>query len=294
MTEIRITALRHSAFYAPLLVTIAGGFLQRQGLQPVYRPAEPGASVEAMLRSGEFHLSQSAVATSFVALERGESCDIVHFAQINERDGFFIAGRNAQPDFRWQDLIGKQVLVDHFFQPLAMLRYGLHRQGIALDDLQVIDAGDVAAMDRAFRDGRGEYIHQQGPFPQQLAHEGIAYPLAAVGDAVGPVAFSSLCASRDWLQSEMAVAFMHAYREARQFVIDSPAQEIARLLQRFLPQIDPAVLAETIRAYQGLGCWSREVVIGREGYERLLDVFLHSGAITKRHAYESCMVTPPV
>jgi len=39
MDVINITALRHSAFYSPLLVTIAANFLQQEGLQPHYRPA---------------------------------------------------------------------------------------------------------------------------------------------------------------------------------------------------------------------------------------------------------------
>ncbi len=293
MIEIHITALRHSAFYSPLLATIAGGFLQEEGLEPVYRPATPEMSVEEGLRRGEFHLSQSAVATSFATLERGEVCDLVHFAQINERDGFFITGREPEINFRWQNLAGKRVLVDHFFQPLAMLRYGLHKQGVDFDSLEVIDAGDVAAIDRAFRDGQGDYVHQQGPAPQQLEHEGIGYPVAAVADAVGPVAFSSLCATREWLETNMAAAFMRAYRRGRQFVIESPAEEIARLEQQFFPQISPEVLTETIMAYQLLGCWTPEMAISRESYERLLDVFLHSELITQRYSYESCIVEPP-
>ena len=293
MIEIRITALRHSAFYSPLLATIAGGFLQEEGLEPVYRPATPGMSVEEALRNGEFHLSQSAVATSFAALEQGEGCDVVHFAQINERDGFFLAGRKPETDFRWQNLVGKKVLVDHFFQPLAMLRYALHKQGVEFDALEVIDAGDVAAIDKAFRDGRGDYVHQQGPAPQQLEHDGIGYPVAAVADAVGPVAFSSLCATRDWLETNMAASFMNAYRKGREFVIESPAEEVARLEQQFFPDITPEVLTETILAYQLLGCWTPETAISRASYDTLLDVFLHSGLITQRHPYEACIVDPP-
>ncbi len=293
MIEIRITALRHSAFYSPLLATIAGGFLQEEGLEPVYQPATPDMSVEEALRNGEFHISQSAVATSFAALEAGTECDIVHFAQINERDGFFIAGRKPETDFQWQSLVGKQVLVDHFFQPLAMLRYALYKQGIDFDALKVIDAGDVTAIDRAFRNGQGDYVHQQGPASQQLEYDGIGYPVAAVADAVGPVAFSSLCATREWLGTNMAAAFMRAYTKGRQFVIESPAEEIARLEQHFFPQIEPSVLTETILAYQLLGCWTPETRISRESYERLLDVFLHSGLITQRYPYETCIVEPP-
>jgi NitT/TauT family transport system substrate-binding protein len=293
LERINITALRHTAFYSPLLMTICGGFLKEKGLQPHYEPAPPGMSVPGAIRDGRFHLAQSAVATSFETLEQGGECDIVHFAQINERDGFFIAAREPNPDFRWSDLEGREVLVDHFFQPMAMLRYGLHRQGVDFNALRVLDAGDVKAIDRAFRDGRGEFVHQQGPAPQQLEQDGVGYPVAAVGDAVGPVAFSSLCASRAWLGTEMAGAFMHAYRKARRYVIEAPAEEIARREAAFFPEIDREVLAATIATYQQLGCWSPDPLISRQAYENLLEVFLHSGAITRRHPYDACVVSPP-
>ena len=41
LTPIRITALRHSAFYSPLLYTIKSGLLQSQGLEPHYAPGTP-------------------------------------------------------------------------------------------------------------------------------------------------------------------------------------------------------------------------------------------------------------
>src|SRR5512135_3330277 len=104
MSTIRITAIRHSAFYSPVLATIAGGFLKEEGLEAVYELAPAAASIPATLREGKFHLSLSAAAVSFAELEEGKPCDIVHFAQINERDGFFIAGRSPEPEFRWSNL----------------------------------------------------------------------------------------------------------------------------------------------------------------------------------------------
>lgn len=293
MADINIMALRHSAFYAPLLVTMSGGYLEKEGLKVNYEIQSPGNTIVDGVRGGRVHLAQSAVATSFAALEAGEECDIVHFAQINERDGFFIAAREADDDFHWSKLVGKGVLVDHLFQPLAMLKYGLHKQGVDFDSLNVIDAGDVGQIDRAFRQGRGDYVHQQGPAPQQLEKEGFAHVVAAVGDIVGPVAFSSLCASRQWLQTGMAKAFMNAYRQARQFVIEAAADEVAGILSPQLPDIDSDVLAATIGIYKQLGCWSPEVAISRSAYASLLAVFSHSGLISKAHAYESCVVSPP-
>lgn len=294
MAQINIMALRHSAFYSPLLICIAGGFLKKQGLEPHYEVQTPQNTVVDSIRNGSAHLAQSAVATSFAELEdNGQACNIVHFAQINERDGFFVAGREQDKGFSWKKLIGKTVLVDHFFQPLAMFRYALYKEGVDEKQINIIDAGTVDEIDHAFRDGQGDYVHQQGPAPQQMEKEGIAQVVASVGEAVGPVAFSSLCATREWLETDMAIAFMEAYQEARAFTIEAPASEIADKEAEFFPDIDRDVLVSTIATYQQLGCWSPHTEITQQAYENLLDVFMYSGLITKRHAYQLCVTTPP-
>jgi NitT/TauT family transport system substrate-binding protein len=293
MDKINIMALRHSAFYTPLLITISGGFLKAQGLEADYRVATPKRTVPESLRNGEAQVSQSAVSTSFADLELGRAIDIVHFAQINRLDGFLLAGREPDADFNWRKLLGKAVLVDHLFQPLAMFRYALHKLGIDASQVSIIDAGSVEEMDRAFREGRGDYVHQQGPFPQQLQREGIGHLVASVGQVVGPVAFSSLCATREWLETDMAKAFMRAYREACAFILKTPASDLAKLEAHFFPGIDREVLIDTIASYQQMGTWSADPEIGQATYEHLLDVFLFNGLITKRHPYESCIAPLP-
>lgn len=295
MTQINIMALRHSAFYSPLLMAIAGKYLQEEGLDPEYAIATPEKTVPDSLSNGSCHVAQSAVATSFAELEQGKSVEIVHFAQINVRDGFFIAAREPDKAFTWGKLKGKKVLVDHFFQPLAMLKYALNQQGISLSELHVIDAGSVEEIEKAFRDGQGDYVHLQGPVPQQMEKEGVGYVVASVGEVVGPVAFSSLCATREWCESDMAKAFMRAYKKSLDFVIYSDANSIARIEQEagFFPNIDNDVLTSTIQAYKDLGCWEPDMLISETVYEKLLDVFLFSGDISLRHPYHEVVVIPP-
>lgn len=295
MTTINIMALRHSVFYSPLLITMAGGFLKDEGLESTYVVASPDNTVVDNINRGTCDLSQSAVAAGFSTLEHGASNDIVHFAQINERDGFFIAGREKDADFNWQKLKGKKVLVDHFFQPYAMLKYAMNNKGIGFDDFEVIDAGDVGQIEKAFRDGAADYVHLQGPVPQQLEYESKAYVLAAVGDAIGPVAFSSLCASKEWLQSDEAVAFMRAYNRALTYIQEAPSDEIAarEYEENFFPGIDKHVLTETVKAYKKLNCWVNNADISKSSYERLLDVFQFNGLIKERYDYARLIVSPP-
>mmetsp|Transcript_120101 Transcript_120101/g.339853 ORF Transcript_120101/g.339853 Transcript_120101/m.339853 type:complete len:298 (+) Transcript_120101:140-1033(+) len=292
LTPIRITCLRHSAFYSPLLYTIRSGLLEAEGMAPSYEPSTPEKPVAAQLLSGEAHLSQSAVAASFAELERGERPEIVHFAQINERDGFFLARRGASSsNFSWGQLEGREVLVDHLFQPLAMLKYACHRQSVDFASLRVVDAGQPDAMEAAFRQGRGEFVHMQGPAPQQLEHEGVASVSASVGEAVGPVAFSSLCATRAWLGTDMARAFMRAYRKGRRATAELPAPKVAEVVQPFFPQAEPAVLVATVAAYQAMGTWAGDEGVPPATYDTLLEVFAHCGLVTKRHPYDAAIVT---
>ena len=167
MAQLNIMVSRHSAFYSPLLSAITGGFLQQEGLEPTYAVAETFQSVPDGIRAGAIHVGQSAVSVSWGAMERGESSPMVHFAQINERDGFFIAARRPDPEFTWDKMIGKKVLADHGQQPLAMFKYAVHKMGVDVARLDLVNAGNVEAMDKAFRAGEGEYVHQQGPAPQQ-------------------------------------------------------------------------------------------------------------------------------
>ena len=290
---INIQFTRFSAFYSPLIAAIAGGFLREEGLEPRHSVAAPGKSAIAGLVDGTLQVAQSASSQGFTPLEQGKPPLALHFAQINEKDGFFLVGRKPEPRFNWQRLAGRKLLVDHGGQPLAMFRYACFKRGLDFKAIQAVDAGSSEDMVAAFRRGEGEYIHLQGPAPQQLEHDGAGHIVATLADAVGPCAFSSLAATREWLQTGMAKRFLRAYRKARAWVIAAPAAEIAEAEAPFFPGIDRQVLAATIATYQKLGNWSPHVEITPPAWEATVDIFLHAGLITRRHRYEDVIAPPP-
>src|SRR5215813_9517868 len=121
--QIRIMVYRHSVFYSPLIATIAGGFLKEEGLEATYFKKPPQRNLYEMFRQGEIEIMQAAVSTSWDPLSKGIRDIPVHFAQINQRDGFFITGRRGAGEaFNWKQLEGSQLLADHAQQPFAMLR----------------------------------------------------------------------------------------------------------------------------------------------------------------------------
>jgi NitT/TauT family transport system substrate-binding protein len=64
---------RHSAFYSPLIATVAAGFLEREGFSASYRPMAPAERAQDLLAQEEADVIQSAVSSSWLLLERGEN-----------------------------------------------------------------------------------------------------------------------------------------------------------------------------------------------------------------------------
>ena len=213
---LRVTAYRHSVFYTPLIATVAGGFLKDEGIEATYSRKPAQRNLYDMFRAGEIDIMQAAVSTSWDPLSKGIRDIPVHFAQINQRDGFFITAKVDRASFEWKDLEGARLIADHAQQPFAMLKYALH-----------LKAGGPDAMKQAFLDGKGDFVHLQGPVPQQLEIDGAGRIVAALGEVIPPVAFSSLMAPREFLSTDKARAFMNAYTRALRFVIQSPAPEVA-------------------------------------------------------------------
>jgi NitT/TauT family transport system substrate-binding protein len=290
MAKIHLQFTLFSAFYSPLISAMTGSFLAEEGFEYDWSVAEPGVSALNALEDGTAQVVQSTISQGFMSLENGHQPEARHFALINNMDGFFISGRDADNDFDWASLEGADVLVHHGGQPMTMFKFACHKAGIDIGKINIIDVGNAKEMDIAYRQGRGQYIHQQGPAPQQLEADGVGYVVAALGPVVGACAFSSLAAMPVWLKTEDGQAFCRAYERTRQYVATRPAAEIALAEKSLFPQIDEAILTQCIHAYQNMGCWPVEMTITDAGYNAMLDIFEFDGKISQRHPYESICI----
>jgi NitT/TauT family transport system substrate-binding protein len=145
---LRIMVSRHSVFYSPLVATIAGGFLERRGVAAEYSILAKGQRSSRLIYDGAVDIMQSAVSSNWKPMEQGQSPLPVHFAQINQRDGFFLVAREPDPAFEWNKLAGQTVLADHAAQPLVMLKYAARSNGL---DWACVDAVDAGAPEEIMR-----------------------------------------------------------------------------------------------------------------------------------------------
>src|SRR4029077_18173727 len=160
---LRIMVSRHSVFYSPLIATIAACFLESRGVAAEYSILAKGQRSSALIRDGSVDIMQSAVSSNWKPMEQGQSPLPVHFAQINRREGFFLVAREPDAAFEWNKLAGQVVLADHAAQPFVMLKYAARSNCVQRTRVDTSHSRAPEEMARAFRQGRGAYVHLQSP-----------------------------------------------------------------------------------------------------------------------------------
>ena len=293
MSKVNIQFTLFSAFYSPLIVVMAGGYLKQEGLDYDWSVSPPGKSAVDAIEDGSADVIQTAVIQGVNDLEQGKTPVALNFALVNAMDGFFISAREPDDNFDWSKLEDAEVVMFGGGQPNYMFRYACHQAGIDYERIRKITPGGPADIDAAFRAGEGQYVQQQGPFPQQLASDGLAHVVAQVGPLIGNCAFSTLAATREWLQTDEAAAFMRAYRKARVYLNEASAAEIAALIHPYFENTDQAALTDCIAAYQALGTWCVDPQITEPAYQVTLDVFEHAGVLSRRHDFAALCTQAP-
>ncbi|MGD0076494.1 MAG: ABC transporter substrate-binding protein [Candidatus Binataceae bacterium] len=289
--RIRVLGNRQSIFYAPFIATVAGGFLKAEGLEPSF--TWPGSqNVLEAVRSGAADVTQSAVSSYWTASEAGGKDLPVHIAQINQRDGFFLLRRGPKARFEWRELEGKTLLADRGGQPLLMLRYALDYHHVDWSKVKVIDDPSPAALYDKFKSGAGDFVHLQGPAPQQLEIDKLGAEAASLGASTPLVAFSSVAASREFLRTPKYQAFLRAFAKAKTWAQNAPAREIAEKEEQYVPGFSREALTAAIARYQAIATWKGGIEIPQDQYEQAQKIFSWGAAIKQTHRYEEVCASP--
>ncbi|MGH7346334.1 MAG: ABC transporter substrate-binding protein [Candidatus Rokuibacteriota bacterium] len=286
--RVRVAETFRSIFYAPVWVGVHGGHFAAEGLEVDVTTAEFGAGTVGMMQRGEADVALSGLMRSFDLADRGEA-PLVHFAGVNDRNGFFLLAREPQPSFQWSDLIGKTVIsFGGAPTPWLCMRSVLRRHGVdpaRITFLRGLITADAVA---AFRARKGEFIEHGPPIVDQLLADGTGHLVAAMGDATGPVPFSSFMATRATLarDRERLVAFVRGLARAQRWMAASGADEIATVIAPAFPDIDARIRVAAVERYLRQSTWAPDPVLTRAGFDALQTILLDGGFITRSHRFE--------
>src|SRR2546427_4967010 len=123
---------------------------------------------------------------SFELVDRGGP-RLVHFAAVNDRNGFFLLSRKPRRRFAWADLVGRTVIsFGGAPTPWLCMQAVLRRRG--LDPARGTFVRDLSTPDAvaAFCAGKAGFLEHGPPVVGELIARGARQLVAAVGGGTGP------------------------------------------------------------------------------------------------------------
>jgi NitT/TauT family transport system substrate-binding protein len=284
----------HTPFYAPLAAGAALGHFREEGLGVRWQAAAAfGKSTVQALLDGSIEISLGGLMRSLDLADRGER-RLPHFAEVCSRSGFFLLGRTPMPGFRWSDLVGKTVIgFAEAPTPWQCMLTVLRRNGVDPATVRIERERPVAEALAAFRAGHGDFFEQTQPIVEQMLACGEAHLVASMGNATGPVPFTSYMTTPEFLrrEPETVLRFTRALYRTQRWLAGHDAKAIAETIAPGFPDIEPGILERAVGRFSRQDTWSRDPILRRAGFDYLQEILRTGGFIRKTHRYEDLVDT---
>ena len=292
---LRLIETFRSVFYTPIYVSVAGGFLEKEGLDVDFKTCPPEfAHPLSALNRGGADIAQSGIMRSIISSDWGAVTVPMHFAKINSRDGFFVLSRTNQEPFLWESLKGAKLIPVGFSpMPWASLQFALRRHGVEPAELDLVTGLSFDDGISAFREGHAEYIHVPQPAAELLLDDGIGHVAAALGPENGHLAYSSFAATNQFLDSqpETVQRFTIGFANALEWLAANNAQEVGQAIASFFPEVSLELVVKSVARLKAQDNWPTDPVLAQPEYENLHDILVAAGLVKERQPYSKVVRT---
>ncbi len=287
-TTLKINEVTHSVFYAPLYLADSLGYFEEEGIKIELTNGGGADAVMAAVLSGDADVGFCGPeAAIYVALGGSQDQPTV-FGQLTKRDGSFLVSRKQEPDFKWTDLKGKEILAGRRGGVPAMtFEYVLKEQGLAEGEYTLNFDVAFNLMTAAFESGTADYCTMFEPTASEYQAAGKGYIVAAVGEAGGVVPYTGFLAKRSWLNKheDTVKGFLRAMLKAVKYAQEKSADEIATHLYKSFPSTSYASISTSVQSYQNVDAWFSDMTMTEESFNRLQDIIESAGELSSRVAF---------
>lgn len=283
LTKLKINEVTHSIFYAPLYLADSLGYFREESIEIELTNGGGADRVMSAVLSGDADIGFCGPeATIYVALGGTQDIPTV-FGQLTKRDGSFLVSRKDEPNFKWTDLDGKEILAGRQGGVPAMtFEYVLKEQGVTNAKLNY----DVAfnLMTGAFEGGTADYCTMFEPTASEYQAAGKGYIVAPVGEASGEVPYTAFLAKRSFLDrnEDTVKGFLRAVMRAIDYAKTQPYETVATYLYKQFPSTSYASIMTSIESYRTIDSWKDDMMMTEQSFTRLQDIIESAGELTAR------------
>lgn len=295
MTPVTLSEVAHSIFYAPQYVAIEEGYFEEEGIELTLVNSGGADKVMTAMVSGEADIGFMGSEASIYTYAGGEEDYAVNFAQLTQRAGNFLVGREPEANFKWENLLGTKVLGGRAGgMPQMVFEYILKKHGIdPKNDLTIDQSINFGLTAAAFTSDDSDYTVEFEPFATSLELEGNGYVVASLGEESGYVPYTAYCAKKSYMAEnpEMIQKFTNAIQKGMDYVNTHTAEEIAEIIHPQFAETPIENVVKIVERYKAQDTWKQDLVFEKESFDLLQNILEEAGELPARVPYEDLVTT---
>lgn len=288
-SKLRVNEVTHSIFYAPFYAAINLGYFEEEGIE--IDLVNGGGSDQSMtaLISNSADVALLGPETAVYVVNEGASNTPVIFGQLTKRDGSLLIGRNPEPDFKWSNLVGKEIIGGRRGgSPAMALQYAIEKVnnlpiGTGPDKVNINLDVAFNLVVGAFEAGTGDYCTMFEPTASEYVAAGKGYVVASVGEECGEVPFTCFMAMRNYININegQIEAFLRAVMKGYNYLMNATDDEIYEALAPSFSTSTRSSIVTSVQTYKRIDAWMSSPAMEESAYNRLLAIMTNAGELDK-------------
>ncbi len=295
LKTVKLIEVTHSLFYTPQYIAITENFFQEEGLKIELINGKGADKCMTALLSGEADIAFMGPEASIYVYNQSKTNKAINFAQLTQKDGSFLVGREKDDNFSFEKLKGKSLIGGRKGgMPEMVLEYVLKQNGLTPGaDMEVRTDIQFDVMGGAFIAGEGDYVTLFEPVAASLEKEGKGYVVASIGNEAGYIPYTCYSTTKKYMDenSEIVQKFTNAIYKGMVWVQNHSAEEIADSLKSQFPETERDILITLINRYKDQDTWKPDLVLTEEGLNKLMDIMELAGELDERPPYNEIVNT---
>ncbi|WP_018248958.1 ABC transporter substrate-binding protein [Orenia marismortui] len=288
-TQVRLSEVVHSIFYAPQYVALHKGFFEEEGLEIELSTAWGGDKAATTLLSNHADIALIGPETTIYVLKEGADNYLLNFAQLTQTAGSFLLAREEMPDFSLEDVRGKKIVGNRpGGAPEMVMEYTLRHNGIEpFEDVEIVTNLDFTANAPAFKNGLGDFVQLFEPKASQLEAMGAGHVVASFGELGSKVPYTCYMARKKYIEDNplTILKFTKAIYQAQKWVYTHSAEEIAEVIRPSFPNIDFDILVKVVDRYKSQETWAHNPILHRKDFDHWQDIIIEAGELDEKIDY---------
>lgn len=287
---IKLNEVTHSVFYAPLYLAIENGYFEDENLTIELTNGGGADNSMTAVLSGSADIGLMGPETVIYVYNQGKADYPKVFGQLTQKDGSFLVSRTPEPDFKWTDLAGKEILAGRKGGVPAMtFEYILNELGMKNGvDFNLNFDVQFNNMTSAFLGGTADYCTVFEPTASEYQASGKWHVVASVGEQGGEIPYTSFIALGSYIKnnSEKLKSFLKALKKAHEFMATHTEYEVAEAIVKQFPATSITSIETSLKSYKAIDAWKKDLKATEASFTRLQNIMSNAGELSNKVPFD--------